>query len=164
MVPCSTRSCFASAHPSMWHHVPPPVLARNRYRRVLRPNSVEKTVIRSAGWFFKIQPPNLRECHIACLSPTSYTCVPPVLDHTGNMARSVMSSHECVSQVSATMASHPVDSGPSVKSQRPSFAALGLSTRTRTTFTFVVDHRPCAPHLHTTTQQTWLHTHNSRLG
>jgi hypothetical protein len=34
-------------------------------------------------------------------------CVPPVLDHAGNMVHSTTSSHECVSQVSVTTASHP---------------------------------------------------------
>jgi hypothetical protein len=33
------------------------------------------------------------------------------------------------------------------------------SARAHMTFTSTVDHRPCAPHLHTTSRPTWLHIH-----
>jgi hypothetical protein len=57
----------------------------------------------------------------------------------------------------------PSESGPSVKSQRSSFIAPGPSAQTCMTFTFVVDHHPCAPHLHTARRPAWLHIHNFTL-
>jgi hypothetical protein len=54
-------------------------------------------------------------------------------------------------------------SDPSVKTQHSPFTAPGPSTRARMTFTLAVDHRSCAPHLHTTSRLTWLHKHNLTL-
>jgi hypothetical protein len=53
--------------------------------------------------------------------------------------------------------------GSSVKIQHSSFTAPGQLARARMTFTSAVDHRPCAPHLHTTSRPTWLHIHNLTL-
>jgi hypothetical protein len=53
------------------------------------------------------QPPNCREYRTACASPTSWTHVPAVLGRANNTTLSAMSSHKCVSQVSATMTGHP---------------------------------------------------------
>jgi hypothetical protein len=51
----------------------------------------------------------------------------------------------------------------SVKTQHSPFIAPGPSARARMTFTSVVDHRSCAPHMHTTSRPTWLHKHNLTL-
>jgi hypothetical protein len=57
----------------------------------------------------------------------------------------------------------PSCSSPSAKTHLSSFTAPGPSARARMTFTAAVDHRACAPHLHTTSRSTWLHIHNLTL-
>jgi hypothetical protein len=54
--------------------------------------------------------------------------------------------------------------GPSAKTQHSSFTTLDPSTRAHMTFTSAIDHRPCALHLHTTRQSTWLHNIISHSG
>jgi hypothetical protein len=102
-----------------------------------------------------VQPPNRHESRTTCTFPTSRTRVPPVLDHASDTIRSTTYLHRCVSRVSATTVSHPSSSVPLVESQRSSFVTPSPSARTRITFTFVVDHRPCASH--TCTPQTDIH-------
>jgi hypothetical protein len=72
--------------------------------------------------------------------------------------------HHVLAQVRVLGVSHcgwsPDCSSVSVKTQHSSFTALGPSARARMTFTSVVDYRPYAPHLHTTSRLTWLHKHN----
>jgi hypothetical protein len=81
---------------------------QNPHRRVLRPNSIENMLSGSDGCFFKAQSPNRCEYRTTCVSHTSWTLVPPVLDRTDNTACSDTSSRWCVSQVSTTAAGHPM--------------------------------------------------------
>jgi hypothetical protein len=90
------------------------------------------------------------------------TCVLPVLDHADNTVHSTTSSHKCVLGVSHRGWS-PGCSDLSVKTQHSPFTALGPSARACMTFTSAIDHRSCAPHLHTTSRPTWLHKHNLTL-
>ena len=75
--------------------------------------------------------------------------------------------HHVLAQVRVPGVSHrgwsPGCSDPSVKTQHSPFTAPGPSARARMTFTSAIDHRSCAPHLHTTSRPTWLHKHNLTL-
>jgi hypothetical protein len=77
------------------------------------------------------------------------------------------SHHHILARVRVLGVSHhdwsPDNSDPSVKSHRLSFTAPNQSTRTHMTFTFAIDHHPCAKHLHTISRPTWLHIHNLTL-
>jgi hypothetical protein len=72
--------------------------------------------------------------------------------------------HHFLAQVCVPRVSHrgwsPGCSDPSVKTQHSHFTTPGPSSRSRMTFTSAIDHRSCAPHLHTTSRPTWLHKHN----
>jgi hypothetical protein len=57
----------------------------------------------------------------------------------------------------------PGCSDPLVKTQHSPFTAPGPSAQAHMTFTSAIDHRSCAPHLHTTSRPTWLHKHNLTL-
>jgi hypothetical protein len=57
----------------------------------------------------------------------------------------------------------PDCSGSSIKIWHSPFTAPGPSARARMTFTLVVNHRPYAPHLHTTSRPIWLHKKNLTL-
>jgi hypothetical protein len=102
------------------------MLCHHQFPQKLLPPSFEvklrrKPVDRSVGWFFEDQPPNHHEYHTTCVSLMSWTCAPLVPDHAGNTVRSATSSRECMSQVSATTASHPATLVPqSCLSARPS--------------------------------------------
>jgi hypothetical protein len=75
--------------------------------------------------------------------------------------------HHVLTQVRVPGVSHrgwsPDCSDPSVKTQHSPFTTPSPSARARMTFTSAIDHRPCAPHLHTTSRSTWLHKHNLTL-
>jgi hypothetical protein len=75
--------------------------------------------------------------------------------------------HHVLVQVRVLGVSHrgwsPGCSDPSVKIQHAPFIAPSPSARARMTFTSAIDHRSCAPHLHTTSRPTWLHKHNLTL-
>jgi hypothetical protein len=87
-------------------------------------------------------------------------CVHHVLDTCPTSPR-WRRRHDLLCHVLAPMRSQVLAtagfSSPLVKAQRSSFASPGPSTLTRMIFTFAVDHHPCAPHLHTTSKETWLH-------
>jgi hypothetical protein len=75
--------------------------------------------------------------------------------------------HHVLTQVRVLGVSHrgwsPGCSDPSIKTHHSPFTAPGPSARARVTFSLVVEHRSCAPHLHTTSRPTWLHKHNLTL-
>jgi hypothetical protein len=75
--------------------------------------------------------------------------------------------HHVLAQVRVLGVSHrgwsPGCSDPTVKTQHSPFTTTGPSAWARMTFTSAVDHRSCAPHLHTTSRPTWLHKHNLTL-
>jgi hypothetical protein len=75
--------------------------------------------------------------------------------------------HHVLAQVRVPGASHrgwsPGCSDPSVKTQHSPFTAPGPWARAHMTFTSAIDHRSCAPHLHTTSRPTWLCKHNLTL-
>jgi hypothetical protein len=74
------------------------------------------------------------------------TCIPPVLDYAGNTVHSTMSSCECMSQVSATAASHPA---ALVRQSRPSILPSPL---------LVHQHEPALPSPQPSTTDPVLHT------
>jgi hypothetical protein len=75
--------------------------------------------------------------------------------------------HHVLAQVFVTGVSHrvwsPDCSDLSVKTQHSPFTASGPPAWARMTFTSAIDHRSCAPNLHTTSRPTWLHKHNITL-
>jgi hypothetical protein len=119
---------------------------RNHHRRVLKLNSVEYPLSVALGDFSRIN-------HQTTASSTPYARTRPCWRH-GPL-------HHILARVCVQGVSHHDysldNSSPSIKSQRSFFPTLSPSARTHMTFTFVVDHRTCAPHLHTTSRPTWLH-------
>jgi hypothetical protein len=92
----------------------------NRHHRVLRLNSIENpSYVVLSGFSRSNHQTTVSIAPRLC--STFWTRVPLVLDRVNNTTRSATSSRECVSQVSATTASHPVTLVPrSSPNTRPS--------------------------------------------
>lgn len=88
------------------------------------------------GGFSRINHQHRHEQRTACSSPMSQTRSALPLPRT------------CACLKCHHHDQSPGFSGPSVKSQHSSFAAPGPLEQISLTFTFVVDHQPCAPQLH----------------
>lgn len=129
-------------HPSLWCHRFPLEPLRPSFETQTQQNS--PSIVHGG---FEAQPPKRHEYRTACVSPKSWTRVPPVLDRTSNTTRFATSSRECVFQVSATMASHPV---APVCQPKPN---------TRPSLLFVHQHEPAWPSCQSSTTILVLHTH-----
>jgi hypothetical protein len=129
--------CAASDFPRSHHH------------RVLRPNSVEKSLSVTLGDFSRINHQTT-----ASSAPHAHPSRPRHMSRQSSIASLTWPALPCPRARACprcqplrlvTQRLLPFGQVPSLV-----LAALNPSTRTRMIFTFVVDHYTCAPHLHTT--------------
>jgi hypothetical protein len=147
--------------PPWSRHVPQPVTSRTAAAEFWGPNSA-KPANRSAGWFWGPNQQTYCEYKPRARPPRPDACStsPRPCQQNGPL-------HHFIARVHVPGVSHhgwsPDCSGALVKTHHSPFTAPSPSARACITSTSVVDHRPCAPHLHTTSRPTWLHKYNLTL-
>jgi hypothetical protein len=110
-----------------------------------------KPIVHSAGWFWG---PNHQTA--VSIAPRARTSCP---GHVFRQSSTALSTRPALPRPRAS--AYPRCQPPRLVTQHSPFTTPGPSAWARMTFTSVVDHRPYAPHLHTTNQYIISHSGQS---